>query len=687
MRAEPLGDVFSGVDGVEQLGGSRERIERCNEALLGGSSELFRKESLLEGARAMRELASDSREIRARRVSAQHAAEQTSFSCWLEYERHRTIADRKSRRPIARWERQRQRIGRGDQDGPLTIAGQASAFHERPEAPSAASAHVEHRTREPQGLPDSRRLGAGPAARCGGGVHVGNQGWVARPEERSPRCSDRVRQDDLRSAHMGSPVNADLALDHLEEVLSPTLWQIRKEGVEQFHGGGIAGRKRDTTSGDAHWRRTETQGDLGFHLFHHSGSPGERKNASESSVVSVGLSERRGIDLINSCTKSMSSDLISLDEGWLAAIDAAAPRLLGPHDRTGDALSIEVARLSELYTRDRGALRTQSAALAARLRFFLPRDLPKIEGPLSELAWAHALPSGPRLRVLDLGAGLGTTTFGLATFARRSKLEALDVLAIERDARSLSIMRDLASQCGRGVLEPITVPITLETRELDLERIDLRALRGPYDLVLIGLALNELWTEHPEPIERRAMMLTQVSEILSDSGAVIVIEPALRESSRALQMVRDKLVARDAPPHVFAPCTHVRSCAMLENERDWCHEDRPVQLPKALQPIARGAGLRFEGLSYSYLTLRRQPGTLAAGAHRIVGGPIVSKGRTEWHACGPSGLLRIARLDRHKNESDSMQRAQRGSLVEFETEPSAGETLRTDRVSIHRRRE
>lgn len=376
-----------------------------------------------------------------------------------------------------------------------------------------------------------------------------------------------------------------------------------------------------------------------------------------------------------------------LPDAWLRAIDEAAPRLLGPHDRTGDALSSEVARLSELYTRDRGALRTQSAALAARLRFFLPRDLPKIEGPLSELAWAHAWPPGRRLRVLDLGAGLGTSTFGLATFARRSNVEALDVLAIERDARSLSIMKDLASRCGRGVLEPVTVPITLETRELDLERIDLRALRGPYDFVLIGLALNELWTEHPEPIERRAMMLVRASEILSESGAVIVIEPALRESSRALQRVREQLLERGKAPYVLAPCTHEHSCPMLENERDWCHEELPLALPAALQPIARGAGLRFEGLSYSYLTLRRQPGALAKDAYRIVGGPIPSKGRTEWHACGQSGLVRMARLDRHRGQDDPMHHAQRGSLVKFEKEPSPGEALRTDRVVLSRTRE
>lgn len=376
-----------------------------------------------------------------------------------------------------------------------------------------------------------------------------------------------------------------------------------------------------------------------------------------------------------------------LPDAWLRAIDEAAPVLLGPHDRVGAALSTEVARLSELYTRDRGALRAQSAALAARLRFFLPRDLPKVEGPLAELAWAGVLPKGPRWRVLDLGAGLGTSTLGIATFARRAGIEGLDVLAIEREARGLDVMKNLAARAGHGVLEPVTVPITLETRELDLERIDVRALRGPYDVVVIGLALNELWAEHPEAIDRRATLLTRATEILADDGVVIVIEPALKESARALQALRDQLVARAAPPYVFAPCTHDRPCPMLVGkERDWCHEDLPLALPAALHPIARGAGLRFEGLSYSYLTLRREPRTIAAGGYRIVGGPIVSKGRTEWHASGEGGLVRIARLDRHRTEGEPMQDAQRGSLIELEGEIEPGATLRTDRITIRRRR-
>jgi SAM-dependent methyltransferase len=380
----------------------------------------------------------------------------------------------------------------------------------------------------------------------------------------------------------------------------------------------------------------------------------------------------------------------ALSDAWVRTLDESARRVLGPHDRRGDALAAEVARLSELYTRDRGALRTQSAALAPRMRFFLPRDLPKIEGPLAELAHEGELPRGPRWRVLDLGAGLGTSTLGVATFARRVEgIEGIDAIAIERDARSLDVMRELASRCGKGELAGDTVPITLDGRELDLERFDPRGLiaRGGarFSLVVIGLALNELWIDAPDRIDRRATLLQRCAEVIEDDGAIVVIEPGSKDSARELQRVRDAIVALGRP-HVVAPCTRGADCPMLRNDRDWCHADLPLALPDPLRAIARGAGLRWEGLSYAYLLLRRQPRAIDPRRYRIVGGPIASKGRTEWHGCGAAGLIRIARLERHREDGVPMDGAARGSIVAIDAPLAEGDIVRTDRVPITRER-
>ena len=382
---------------------------------------------------------------------------------------------------------------------------------------------------------------------------------------------------------------------------------------------------------------------------------------------------------------------------WLSAIDESARVLLGPHDRVGDALSLEVSRLSELYTRDRGALRTQSAQLAARLRFFLPRDLPKIEGPLAELWRIGGLPRERPWRVLDLGAGLGATTLGAATFARRCGIESIHSTVVEHDARALDVLAHIAGRAGQGALAKVSARVELERIERDLEPLgatsrDVRTLAsktlgGPFDLVLMGLALNELYVDRDDRLERRLALLTSVAERLAPGGSIVVIEPALKETTRELMRLRDLVAALTDERRVLtiaAPCTRTGPCPMLRGERDWCHEDLPLSLPEPLRSIARGAGLRWEGLSYAALVLRRDGLSVASPASdpkralRIVGGPIESKGRTELHGCGEDGLVRLVRLARHQGASP-LDGAARGSVLECDRAVPDGAVLRTDR--------
>lgn len=369
-----------------------------------------------------------------------------------------------------------------------------------------------------------------------------------------------------------------------------------------------------------------------------------------------------------------------LHPGWLEAVDAVAREHLGPSDRTGAALADEVRALSAVYNRLAGALRDQEGARAARLRFFLPRDLPKVAGPLAELREEGALPGGPVWRVLDLGAGLGATGLGAAAFAAGVPgVERLEIHAVERDARALDLYAALAARCGRGELEGAAVPVTLTRASLDLER----ALPdGVYDLVLVGLTLNELFGADPDPVGRRVAWLSTLAERLAPGGSLVVVEPALREPTRQLMAARDRLVAGDGAARVFGPCTHDGACPLLERDRDWCHAVRDVALPTPLAEVARAAGLRFERLTWAALVLRADGRRRAPGAWRVVGGPLPSKGKTEWELCGPGGRARLTRLDRHRGPDDPLEGAERGTLLHVDG--AVGERIRSDRVAIRR---
>src|SRR5262249_20604063 len=129
----------------------------------------------------------------------------------------------------------------------------------------------------------------------------------------------------------------------------------------------------------------------------------------------------------------------------------------------------------------------------------------------------------------------------------------------------------------------------------------------------------------------------------------------------------------------------------------WCHEDLPVDLPPALAPIARAAGLRWQGLTFSYLVLRKDGKTLGAG-WRVVSDPIVTKGKRELFLCGkvspdvPAERLRVQRLDRHTSPANAaFGELVRGDCVSvappFERVPSVAKVLPDSRVDVARHRE
>jgi hypothetical protein len=90
---------------------------------------------------------------------------------------------------------------------------------------------------------------------------------------------------------------------------------------------------------------------------------------------------------------------------------------------------------------------------------------------------------------------------------------------------------------------------------------------------------------------------------------------------------------------------------MLAAEGSWCHEDLPVDLPGWLAPVARAAGLRREGLTFSYLVLGAPSmaplGRATTGRARVVSSLLRSKGKREAFLCSDHGeLQRTTRLDR-----------------------------------------
>jgi SAM-dependent methyltransferase len=333
-------------------------------------------------------------------------------------------------------------------------------------------------------------------------------------------------------------------------------------------------------------------------------------------------------------------------------------------------LAQAVAALSRVYTRERGEIEGRASdahAHAARAQFFLPRDLVKVLGPVRDLARIQRIPEGPTLRVLDVGAGLGATSFGLARALKlhAPEVQKVKVLALERDTRALAFFSALANELA--TLTDEFVPLEVEAKPLDITR---SLPEGTFDVVLLGFVLNELYASEPaqSQIAARAELLTKLAQKISPKGVIIVLEPALKPSTRALMAVRDVLAEGAEKPFVLAPCIRTGACPMLEGERDWCHEELAFALPPALARVARAAGLRFEGLSYAELVL----GNVARKEHagvRVVSERLESKGKLELYGCGERGLTRFSLLSRDESTHNrAFSEAVRGEELLFDSE-------------------
>jgi SAM-dependent methyltransferase len=309
-----------------------------------------------------------------------------------------------------------------------------------------------------------------------------------------------------------------------------------------------------------------------------------------------------------------------------------------------------VARLSKGLTRERelaGArYMDEEKLLGAYLLFYWPVSYLQARGTLSEL------PARPR-SVLDLGSGPGPMAFAALDAG------AAEVVAADRSARALATARTLAADAG----EP------LGTREWNPAKGRPLAEIAPgkrFDLVTMGHVLNELFPG-PDADARRAALLEEALGLVAPGGSLLVVEPALRDTSRALLRVRDLLVARGVA--VRAPCLFRGACPALLRETDWCHAERPIEPPPLVAQLGRAAGLRKEAVKMSYLVLAPKPEAWAAPppgrVFRIVSEPLPSKGRLRYMGCGPEGRVGLSLQEKHVTDANRrFASLLRGDVVE-----------------------
>ncbi len=324
--------------------------------------------------------------------------------------------------------------------------------------------------------------------------------------------------------------------------------------------------------------------------------------------------------------------------------------------------------LSELFTdarpKDLAGYFKHPKYRSSYLLYFLPLQAAKFMAVLQQTpraldaALQQAASSKRPLRILDVGAGPGTASFGLlfALLERSVRSEgAFEIPSIEfhwMDTQE-GILKDGASLLAeftesfprlRGRVKTFLHPGDwLWPKKTSRPRSSADSSSSQpnfgtpelepaqFDLVLLGNVLNE--SQHPGKL---APPLDELRAKTGAGGGVLIIEPAFKASAQRLGQVRDTLViereekendssqeSQDpddlTPPAapvvsttqskpsrgaaLWGPCLHAGRCPLAQG-RDWCHFSVPVEIPgRWFRGFSKGLGSERNWLKYSYLWL------------------------------------------------------------------------------------
>jgi len=267
--------------------------------------------------------------------------------------------------------------------------------------------------------------------------------------------------------------------------------------------------------------------------------------------------------------------------------------------------------------------------LGAYLLWWWPQTYLKMKAALR----MATLPHGPR--ILDVGSGPAPAA-----------LAALDVLG------------------GEAVCFDVSEPALAEARALGIARTARELPRESFDLTLAANVLSEL--EDPAAFVRQL------------TGTVVIIEPALRETGRALLGVRDALLREGW--FAAAPCLMQQPCPALASPRGWCTAEVRWTPPRYFAQLADATGLRAdEMLSFAPLVLTRAPPAVEPQTWRVVGVAPPEKGKKRVWICGADGRMPLVRLDRDaRPHNAAFDELRRGDRVRLSGTQRRGDGLRLD---------
>ncbi len=289
-----------------------------------------------------------------------------------------------------------------------------------------------------------------------------------------------------------------------------------------------------------------------------------------------------------------------------------------PDGESGDRLRERIRAFKRAYLCGEAVTYDELTALGYAV-YHLPAYFAAAQHALAGLAAADLL--GGRLRVLDVGAGVGGPALGLAAALPEDAL--VEYHAVE-PSPAADVLAALLEETGRNVHSTI-----------HRERIQAHEPAGPFDLVLCANVLGEL----SEPVA----VVGELLGALAADGTLLALSPADRRTAVELRETERAVIER-TDAGVYAPTVRLWPDAEPAGEC-WSFARRePIETPGFQRRLDRGRRVDSEG----------EPSDSEPGDGEFVNADVQyaysalrTDGRTAISVTPREGTVRMAETDEH----------------------------------------
>jgi len=230
--------------------------------------------------------------------------------------------------------------------------------------------------------------------------------------------------------------------------------------------------------------------------------------------------------------------------------------------------------------------------LSARAHFFLATDVAKLWLPGTEALAVCDLLSRKEISILDLHAGLGTATAGIALLLAASGFRGrMNATLVHEDDSLTAMSRSVADALTRSL------PFRLE---VDFER-------GPgqdrHDLVMLFDPIAQGYVPSDSP-EIARLARTLVAKRLKKTGALLVVDQAARAVARAMAGAPSLMASAGHPVYSPCPCPGGDAscpCPYAARPGRFCFHSHQAFLTPLIQSAAARSGFDRTEVNYTYL--------------------------------------------------------------------------------------